>query len=87
MERAVIVAKSSIIDVGELPAEITTIQGIRATRTLDLKECERSAIVQALRQHSGNQAEAARALNISPVTLWRKLKRYGITLDVSTIAN
>jgi DNA-binding NtrC family response regulator/predicted hydrocarbon binding protein len=81
MERAIIVANNSVIDVGQLPGEITASPGIPESDTLDLKQRERNAIAQALQQYGGNHVDAARALNISPVTLWRKLKRYGITAD------
>ena len=33
----------------------------------------------ALERFDGNRRRAAEALNISPVTLWRKMKEYGLT--------
>ena len=53
--------------------------GIRETETLDLKEHEQRLIRQALEKFKGNRKRAAEALNISPVTLWRKMKEYGLS--------
>ena len=44
-----------------------------------LSELERLAILHALRVFQGSREEAARALGISPATIYRKLKQYGIT--------
>ena len=45
------------------------------TATLDLKTHERALIVRALECYKGNRQRAAKALNISTVTLWRRMKR------------
>ena len=43
-----------------------------------LQRAERAAILRALR-HTGNaKKEAAELLGVSPITLWRKLKDYGL---------
>jgi len=44
-----------------------------------LAEMERQAIVDALLQVKGDKPEAARRLGIGKSTLYRKLKRYGLT--------
>jgi transcriptional regulator with PAS, ATPase and Fis domain len=49
-----------------------------ADDTLDLNRQERAAIARALERFGGNRRRAAAALKISPVTLWRKMKRYNI---------
>lgn len=46
---------------------------------LPLAEMERQAIMQALLQVGGDKSEAARRLGIGKSTLYRKLKRYGMT--------
>jgi DNA-binding NtrC family response regulator len=48
------------------------------TDSLDLQEQERVLIERALKRFRGNRQQAAEALKISPVTLWRKMKRYGL---------
>ena len=42
------------------------------------RETERTRILQALQQASGNKLRAARALNISRATLYNKLRDYGL---------
>ena len=46
---------------------------------LDLQEQERVMIERALERFDGNRRKAAEALNISTVTLWRKMKQFGIS--------
>ena len=80
IERAVIVANAASIRRRDLPPEVT-----QATRprpgddTLDLQEQERASIERALERFGGNRRNAAAALKISTVTLWRKMKRYGLS--------
>ena len=79
IERAVIVARG------------TSIRGPRAAAgglaedpasasddSLDLQEQERAMIERALERFRGNRRQAAEALKISTVTLWRKMKQYGL---------
>ena len=79
IERAVIVARGSSIKLRELPPEIWQTHPAQATgSTLDLHTHERDVIERALRRFQGSRREAADALKISTVTLWRKIKHYGI---------
>jgi transcriptional regulator with PAS, ATPase and Fis domain len=45
-----------------------------------LEQVERDLIARALERHSGRTAAVARELGIHRSTLWRKIKRYGITI-------
>jgi DNA-binding NtrC family response regulator len=47
-------------------------------RSMTLEEMERKMIVEALDRYQGNRRSAARALNISERTLYRKIKEYGL---------
>ena len=79
IERAVIVARGTSIRVRELPPEVS--QGNRPRTpddTLDLQAQERITIERALQRFRGNRRETADALKISTVTLWRKMKQYGL---------
>lgn len=79
IERAVILARGTSVSVRELPPELSeSHQRTPLDDTLDLKEQEQRLIVQALERFEGNRKRAAEALNISPVTLWRKMKDYGL---------
>jgi DNA-binding NtrC family response regulator len=79
IERAVIVARGTTIRLRELPPEISQKHRPRSEEdTLDLQALERATIERALDRFRGNRREAAAALNISTVTLWRKMKQYGL---------
>ena len=80
IERAVIVARGASIKVRELPPEVLQKPRGRASAdTLNVKSQERVLIERALERFRGNRKQAAEALNISTVTLWRKMKQYGLT--------
>jgi len=80
IERAVILANATSIRPRDLPPEITRKSSPRpGGDVLDLQEQERASIERALVQFDGNRRRAADALNISTVTLWRKMKRYGLS--------
>ena len=79
IERAVILAQGTTIRVRELPPEVAQKPGLRAgDASLDLREQEKVMIERALERFRGNRRQAAEALKISPVTLWRKMKQYGL---------
>jgi DNA-binding NtrC family response regulator len=79
IERAVIVARGSSIRLRELPPEVSQKSRQRAQGdSLDLQALERATIERALERFRGNRREAAEALKIGTVTLWRKMKQYGL---------
>ena len=80
VERAVILANTPSIRVRDLPPEITQKPRHRpGDDTLDLQEQERASIERALERFGGNRRKAAEALKISTVTLWRRMKQYGLS--------
>jgi transcriptional regulator with PAS, ATPase and Fis domain len=80
VERAVILANAASIRLRDLPPEVTQKSRRRAgDDTLDLQEQERTSIERALERFGGNRRKAAAALNISTVTLWRKMKQFGLS--------
>jgi transcriptional regulator with PAS, ATPase and Fis domain len=80
IERAVILANNPSIRVRDLPPEVTKKGAYPvAGDTLDLQQQERVSIERALERFGGNRKRAAQALNISTVTLWRKMKQYGLS--------
>jgi DNA-binding NtrC family response regulator len=79
IERAVILAQGVSIRRRELPPEVTQKgSGAPAGDTLNLQAHEREMIRRALDRFGGNRRRTAEALNISTVTLWRKMKAYGL---------
>ena len=79
IERAVIVARGTSVKVRDLPPEVSQKPRARAADdSLDLHAQERASIERALERFGGNRRQAAAALKISTVTLWRRMKQYGL---------
>ncbi|MFN3740129.1 MAG: sigma-54-dependent transcriptional regulator [Thermodesulfovibrionales bacterium] len=81
IERAVVLARGEYITANELPEKIRATGISRpALGTLKdaLSEYERSLIVSAYKQHGHDKEATAKTLGIDLVTLYRKLKKYGI---------
>jgi DNA-binding NtrC family response regulator len=77
IQRAVILAHGPTVTVRELPPEVRTgPPDPSSANSFDLEEQERTVIRRALERFGGNRRRAAKALNISTVTLWRRMKRY-----------
>jgi len=76
IERAVILAKSSIITIADLPQENLSL-AYSTTPRKNLKAVEKGHIWNILRETGENYSEAARILGISRMTLYNKAKEYG----------
>lgn len=79
VERAVILARDSLITAGDLPQR----GGWPADSTgsgKNLKEVEKEHILSVLRKTGENYSETARVLGITRMTLYRKAKEYGLTV-------
>lgn len=82
IERAVIAARSDLIELAQLPAEITGWREaleLAETDGLSLEAVERRHIRRVLQMTRGRIAETADILGIHRNTLRRKLEQYGIT--------
>jgi transcriptional regulator with PAS, ATPase and Fis domain len=80
VERAVIVARGPNLRIRELPPEVTQKPVHSPSESdYDLHAQERAMIERALERFHGNRRETAEALKISAVTLWRKMKQYGLS--------
>src|SRR5207245_2444602 len=83
--QAVVLAKSSLIDVSDLPKRVTQAPVVAAPPTAALSDQlgapEKQILVNALRQHAGNIKRTAEMLDISRTTLYAKLKKYQIDPD------
>ncbi len=82
IERAVALCKGDTIEIAHLPEDLRGFN-IKTFRTSEgrmpsLEEQEKNYILWVLSEAGGNKSEAARILGIDRVSLWRKLKRYGI---------
>jgi len=90
--RALLDIKGNIVELKDLLLHqmqmLETSRGQRAEATfhhnpseesnLSIEEMERKMIAEALERHKGNRRIAARVLNISERTLYRKIKEYGL---------
>lgn len=80
IHRASILADSPIIqsaDLGDLvAAEPGPTSGFSSLEQCTLAELEQAAIAAAMRRHRGNRVAAARALGVSPRTIFNKLRQY-----------
>jgi PAS domain S-box-containing protein len=81
IERAFVVCQRNLIDVRSLPDYVQhhRPEGRAGGGTGDvLKNSEAKLIARTLKKHRGNRTRAAEELGIHRVTLFRKMKRYGM---------
>ncbi len=76
IERAVVIQKGDEIQLEDLP--VTEQPRTHRAEDLSLAEHERQHIQDVLDQMGGNVSGAARALKIDRVTLYNKIKKYGL---------
>jgi DNA-binding NtrC family response regulator len=77
-----VVSKTTVIVPDDLPPTLGLIQGGNESGEHDLEFHERKVIENALRKVKNNKKKAAELLNISRVTLYRKIDKYGIPTDI-----
>ena len=77
IERAVILAKNSNIEVTDLPRQ-NLLLARSASPGKRLEEVEKNHILDILTETQGNYSEAARILGISRMTLYNKARAYGL---------
>lgn len=85
IEHAVVLCKSDMIGLRELPASLRTpasegsnreTRDVISAGKLTLKEAERQLLIHALEESNGNRTDAARKLGISRRTLHRKIHEF-----------
>ncbi len=80
IEHCFVVCRSDIIQIEHLPDRIKHISITKGINTSNLiQNVERNLLIEVLKKHNGNKSKASRELNINPSTLWRKMKKLGIT--------
>ena len=91
VERALIVAKATLIDVRDLPRDLFEGQRRSSRDTLpadldaELRRIERDFIVEALRRSDGVQVRAARILGIAERSLWHRIKKLDIRVGRAVV--
>jgi PAS domain S-box-containing protein len=82
IEHAFIHCKGRLITREHLPEDLKENPTIMVDRVFDqgdpMIKFEQEVIIEALRRSDWNKKKAAQILNISYVTLWRKMKKFGI---------
>jgi DNA-binding NtrC family response regulator len=83
IERGVALAQGEQLDLEHLPQHlgkltVRVFAPTRAAAPATLEAQEKEHILRALEMADGNRSEAARMLGIDRVSLWRKLKKYGL---------
>ena len=84
--RALLDTKSNLMELrnlllsrqGQEPPAERPVRDPAGARTLSLQDMEQRMIAEALERYKGNRRVAARALNISERTLYRKIKEFGL---------
>jgi DNA-binding NtrC family response regulator len=83
LERACAFTSGPMIHLGDLPREISQLQGSASkasgngdNKIVPMLELERQTILNAIAQLNGDKLQAARLLGIGKTTLYRKLKEY-----------
>lgn len=90
IERAVVLTRSPVITISELPEVVRDNRGYRAPSTEDLENSslkealanpERHLIINALDSNGWNRQKTAETLGINRTTLYRKMKKYDIRYE------
>ena len=82
IERGVALAEGDTVEVRHIPDHLRAVKlsvlRQSADRLPTLEQQERQYVLLALEKTGGNRTQAAQILGIDRVSLWRKLKRYGL---------
>jgi len=85
LEYAFVIAEAGLIKLSHLPTSMTEeklpFKKISEKMIETNPASEKERLIQALRQSNGNQSKAARILGIARVTVWNRMKKYGIELS------
>ena len=80
IERAVILSKGSLIDVNDLAQQSLYVPH-KTPISKAMKDIEKNHILNVLIGARGNCSEAARLLGISRMTLYNKIKAFGLSVN------
>ncbi len=86
LEYAFVLCPQGEISISHLPAQLLGhhpehVQQEAGSRRASPAGDKRQELIQALQATNGNKSEAARRLGISRVTLWKRIKKFGIQVD------
>ena len=86
IEYGFVLCHDKLIDVRHLPEEMQPgvhhpVTASRSSPDSELKWAEADVIRSALTRNRGSVGKAAEELSISRTTLWRKMKRFGVSAE------
>jgi PAS domain S-box-containing protein len=90
LEYAFVIAEQGPIKPDHLPAfTVSSIETDSSVYEFSKPEnfAEKEELIRALRRCNGNQTRAARLLGINRVTVWNRMKKYGINLKQVMVSN
>jgi PAS domain S-box-containing protein len=80
IEYAFVIAESGKIEADHLPPQFFKGGTGAESRSPAEGSLEKAALIEALRRTGGNQTQAARLLGINRVTVWNRMRKYGVDL-------
>jgi transcriptional regulator with PAS, ATPase and Fis domain len=84
LEYAFTIADKDTIDIDHLPPHmlnhVSPFISVSEAAFRDSGSTERQQLIEALQATNGNQSQAARVLGINRVTVWNRMRKYGISL-------
>jgi two-component system, NtrC family, response regulator HydG len=84
-EYAFVTCQETMIKPRHLPLNIihkNKSLGINRQPSLNREQIKKIELIETLKQTNGNQSEAARVLGVTRVTIWNRMKRFGIHPDL-----
>lgn len=78
VEHALVTVTGDRITLLDLPPEIRDLRHPLAPVPTAVPSAERTELIDALQQTHGNRTEAARLLGVSRVTLWKRMRKWGL---------
>ncbi len=89
VENAFVLARGKSIGSEHLPDKITRcklmetnpVKYAKFNNTVKLGFTEKEKLIEALQRSDGNQTKAAKNLGVSRVTVWKRIKKYGVQIQ------
>ena len=87
IEHAFVLSQSDMIQSTDLPQELFRKDLQRdvcnSTSQVTQQSLEKEILIETLKQTGGNQSRAAKLLGVSRVTIWKRIKKYGLSIENS----
>lgn len=78
LERMILLTSSRVLDVKDIPQEITAAEPVTSKAGTTIKNAEKDLIIKELENTGSNKTETAKRLGISRKTLYRKMEEFGL---------